>query len=180
VTTTAPIPTLETDRLRLRAWRDDDLDAYVALCGDPDVMRWIGARGAALTPQESADQLAFFRRHWDDEGFGLWCAAPKETDECIGFIGLAVPRFLPEILPCVEIGWRLAQSSWGQGYATEGAMSARDFAFGSLGLDRIVSVTRPENRASWNVMQKIGMTKERTTVHPEHGFDVVVYELDAP
>ncbi len=123
--TTSPIPTLETERLRLRPWRDDDLDAYVALCGDPEVMRWIGARGAALTPNESADQLAGFRQRWSDEGFGLWCAAPLETDECIGFVGFAVPRFLPEILPCVEIGWRLAQSSWGQGYATEGARRVR-------------------------------------------------------
>ena len=178
--TTSPIPTLETERLRLRPWRDDDLDAYVALCADPEVMRWIGARGAALTPKESADQLAGFRQRWSDEGFGLWCAAPLETDECIGFVGFAVPRFLPEILPCVEIGWRLAQSSWGQGYATEGARRARDFAFGPLGFERIVSVTRPENRRSRNVMQKLGMTQERTTVHPEHGFDVVVYEMHAP
>ena len=174
------IPVIETERLRLRPWRDGDLEPYAALCGDPEVMRWLGAHGAPLTPEQSADQLAGFRQRWTEEGFGLWCAAPFDTDECIGFIGLAVPRFLPEILPCVEIGWRLARSSWGQGLATEGARATVDFAFGTVGLDRIVSVTRPENRSSWNVMQKLGMTLERTTTHPEHGFDVVVYEMDAP
>jgi RimJ/RimL family protein N-acetyltransferase len=174
------VPLLETERLRLRGWRDDDVDPYAALCADPDVMRWLGANGATKTREESARQLEEFRRHWDEHGFGLWCAAPLETDECVGFIGLAVPTFLPEILPAVEIGWRLARPSWGQGLATEGARRTAAYAFDDLGLDRIVSITRPPNRSSWNVMQKIGMTLERTTVHPEHGFEVVVYELAAP
>lgn len=175
-----PGPTIETERLRLRPWRDTDLDAYVTICGDPAVMRWLGARGAPLTPEEAAGQLEGFRQRWAEDGFGLWCAASLATDECLGFIGFAEPRFLPEILPCIEIGWRLARPAWGQGLATEGARRAMDFGFATLGLERIVSVTRPENRSSWNVMQKLGMTVERTTIHPEHGFDVVVYEKLAP
>jgi RimJ/RimL family protein N-acetyltransferase len=173
-------PTLETARIRLRAWRDDDLDAYAALCADPEVMRWLGAKGDPLTREQSSVQLDAFRRHWDVEGFGLWCAASVDTDRCIGFIGLAVPRFLPEVLPCVEIGWRLDRDHWGHGLATEGARVAMDYAFGPRQLDRLVSITRPENRGSWNVMQKLGMSLERTTVHPEHQFDVVVYEIKAP
>ncbi len=108
-------PVIETERLRLRPWRDDDLDAYAALCADPEVMRWHGAQGDPLTRAQAAEQMESFRRLWDDDGFGLWCAAPKDTDECIGFIGLAIPRFLPEILPCVEIGWRLARVVVGPG-----------------------------------------------------------------
>ncbi len=173
-------PIIETERLRLRPWRDDDLDAYAALCADPEVMRWHGARGDPLSRAESAEQMESFRERWETDGLGLWCAAAKDTDECIGFVGLAIPRFLPEILPCVEIGWRLARASWGRGLATEGARQVVPFAFGPLGLDRIVSVTRPENRNSWNVMEKLGMKLERTTTHPEHQFDVVVYELFAP
>jgi RimJ/RimL family protein N-acetyltransferase len=173
-------PTFETERLRLRAWRDDDLDAYAALCADPEVMRWHGAKGDPLTHDEAATQMELFRKRWDDEGHGLWCAAPLNTDECIGFIGLATPWFLPEVLPAVEIGWRLARASWGQGLATEGARVAMAYAFEELKLDRLVSITRVENRNSWNVMQKLGMTLERTTAHPEYRFDVVVYEIDAP
>jgi RimJ/RimL family protein N-acetyltransferase len=172
----ADLPELETERLRLRQWRDDDLDAYAVLCADPEVMRWLGG---PMTRDAAADQINTFRKHWDDEGFGLWCATTSD-DECIGFIGLAIPHFLPEVLPAVEIGWRLARSQWGQGFATEGARATMDFAFGTLALDRLVSITRPENRSSWNVMQKLGMTLERTTTHPKHRFDVVVYEVDAP
>jgi RimJ/RimL family protein N-acetyltransferase len=168
---------VETDRLRLRQWRDDDLDAYAALCADPDVMRHL--RGP-MTRDAAADQIDSFRQHWSDHGYGLWCTTLEPSDECIGFIGLAVPTFLPEILPAVEIGWRLARSAWGQGLATEGARATVEVAFGPLGLDRIVSITLPENRSSWNVMEKLGMTLERATIHPERQVDVVVYELLAP
>jgi len=168
---------LETERLRLRQWRDDDLDAYAALCADPEVM--LHLRGP-MRRDAAAQQLDDIREHWADEGFGLWCTTFPPDDECIGFIGLAVPSFLPEILPAVEIGWRLARTAWGRGLATEGARATVDVAFGPLGLDRIVSITLPENRGSWNVMQKLGMTLERTTVHPERQRDVVVYELAAP
>jgi RimJ/RimL family protein N-acetyltransferase len=174
------VPLLETERLQLRGWRDDDLDAYAALCADPEVMRWLGASGAPMTRAESAEQLAAFRRHWDDHGFGLWCVTAKLDDTCLGFVGLAVPTFLPEILPAVEIGWRLARPAWGHGYATEAARAVVNYAFETADLERIVSVTRPPNRGSWNIMEKLGMTLERTTTHPAHGFEVIVYELATP
>jgi RimJ/RimL family protein N-acetyltransferase len=172
-------PTIETERLRLRAWRDDDLDEYAALCADPEVMRFFGTAGEPYSREQSADQLARFRAHWDEHGFGLWCAADRGTDECLGFVGLAVPTFLPEILPAVEIGWRLARASWGKGLATEGARPCVDYAFGPLGLTRLVSIARPENHRSTNIMEKLGMRMERTTTHPEHRYAVVVYELHA-
>ena len=170
-------PELETERLRLRQWRDHDLDAYAALCADPEVMQHLHG---PMTRAAAAAQIEVFRRHWDEHGYGLWCATADDEDTCFGFIGLAVPTFLPEILPAVEIGWRLARSAWGRGLATEGARATVDVAFGPLGLDRIVSITMPENRRSWNVMLKLGMTLERTTLHPERQEDVVVYELAAP
>jgi RimJ/RimL family protein N-acetyltransferase len=173
------VPTLETVRLRLRAWTDADLDPYAALCADPEVMRYIGD-GSIRTRDECALQLDAFTRGWTDRGFGLWCMAPLDTDVCIGFVGLALPDFLPEIMPAVEIGWRLARAAWGHGYATEAALAVRDYAFGTVGVDRLVSVAHAENPASHNVMRKIGMTVERRTVHPAHGFAVVVYELKAP
>jgi len=172
-------PVLETERLLLRGWRDEDLEPYAALCADPQVMRWLGPKGTPMTREQSAEQLAFFRRHWDEHGFGLWCVTAKPDDTCLGFVGLAVPTFLPEILPAVEIGWRLAAPAWGHGYATEGARAVVTYAFDTVGLDRIVSVTRRPNRGSWNIMEKLGMTLERTTIHPAHGYEVIVYELAA-
>jgi RimJ/RimL family protein N-acetyltransferase len=180
VTAPADVPVIETERLRLRGWRDDDLDPYAELCADPEVMQYFGPDGATKTRAESAEQLAGFVQHWVDHDLGLWCAADRESDRCIGFLGLAIPFFLPEVMPAVEIGWRLSRVSWGRGLATEGAISVRDYAFGTLGLARIVSIARVENQRSWRVMEKLGMTRDRITIHPEYQFEVVVYELDAP
>jgi RimJ/RimL family protein N-acetyltransferase len=169
---------VRTERLLLRRFRDHDLDPYAELCADPEVMEFLppGVRGR----QDCAQALGDFADHWRTHGFGLWCATRPPDDTCVGFIGLAVPTFLPEVLPAVEVGWRLARSTWGRGYATEGARAALDVGFDVLDLDRIVSITQPVNARSRNVMEKLGMTVARRTTHPEHGLDLVVYALDRP
>src|SRR5690606_25368227 len=69
---------------------------------------------------------------WDAQGFDLWVAEERATGRVIGFVGLSVPRFLPEVLPAVEVGWRLHPDVWGRGYATEGVTVALDEAFTTL------------------------------------------------
>ena len=170
------VPVLETARLRLRGWEDRDLDPYAALCADPKVMRFIGV-GAAQTRDQAAAAMASFRSGWVERGYDLWCVTRPGEDTCLGFVGLHIPDFLPEIMPAVEIGWRLAHAEWGHGYATEAALAARDFAFRAVGLDRLVSIAHPGNHASTRVMRKLGMTLERATVHPVHGVPVVVYDV---
>ena len=181
MTTTAgrAAPVITTDRLTLRGWDDEDLDAYATLCADPQVMRYIG-RGDPQSRDQAATAMATFRAGWSERGFDLWCVTHRGEDTCIGFVGLHVPDFLPEILPAVEIGWRLARAAWRHGYATEAAVAARDFALGDVGLDRLVSIAHPDNRASTRVMRKLGMTFERATMHPRHRVPVVVYELARP
>ncbi len=168
---TAP-EVVETERLRLRQFGDQDLDAYAALCADPVVMEWLSG---PMTREAVDAQLTSFREHWVEHGFGLWCVSVPPDDSCIGFIGLAIPSFAPDLLPAVEVGWRLAHDAWGKGYATEGARAAVDVGFGALGLDHIVSITVEENRRSWHVMEKLGFTLERRTVHAERGIDLLVY-----
>jgi RimJ/RimL family protein N-acetyltransferase len=171
---------IETERLVLRGWDIvDDLDAYAAICADPEVMRFIGD-GSPLTRAESADRLRAFEVAWQERGFGLFALELTKTGELIGFTGLAPPDFLPEIMPAVEIGWRLARPHWGQGYATEAARSALAFGFDRVGLERIVSVHTVGNDASANVMRKIGMHFDRETVHPGNGRAVRVYAIDRP
>jgi RimJ/RimL family protein N-acetyltransferase len=172
-------PTIDTARLRLRGWVDADLDAYAALCADREVMRYIGT-GSPQTREQAGTAMSSFRTTWEERGFGLWCVTRPDEDVCVGFVGLAVPDFLPEVMPAVEIGWRLARAEWGRGYATEAAVAARDFAFGAVGLDRLVSIAHPDNHASTGVMRKLGMTLERASVHPKHGVPVVVYEQRRP
>jgi RimJ/RimL family protein N-acetyltransferase len=168
--------TLETERLVLRPLRDDDLDPLADLNADPEVMRFIGD-GSTRDRQQTSDGLATARRHWDDQGFGLFATDLRKTGEFAGWIGLAIPSFLPEVLPTVEIGWRLGRAFWGRGFATEGARAVQRFAFVDRDLDRIVSIRHVDNRASGRVMEKIGMRFDRTTTVPAHGQPVTVFAL---
>ncbi|WP_089156167.1 GNAT family N-acetyltransferase [Micromonospora sp. NBS 11-29] len=167
---------LRTARTELRPWRTADVPEMAAINADPEVMRWIGD-GSVLDHQRTADRVAAYRRHWAEHGFGLYALTLRPTGEFAGFVGLAVPDFLPEILPSVEIGWRLARRHWGRGLATEAARAVRDHAFGPLGLDRLVSVHQIGNVASERVMRKLGMTPERDTVDPANGRPLRVHEL---
>jgi RimJ/RimL family protein N-acetyltransferase len=173
-------PRLETERLVLRAWDiDGDLDAYAAICADPEVMRFIGdgsTRGRAYC----ADQLRTFEQSWRERGLGILAVERPTDNVLIGFTGFAVPDFLPEIMPAIEIGWRLGREHWGNGYATEAARAALAYGFDVAGLETVVSVHVIGNNASGNVMRKIGMHVERETVHPGNGRPVRVYSIDRP
>jgi RimJ/RimL family protein N-acetyltransferase len=167
---------LLTERLVLRRWRPEDLEPYAEICADTEVMRWIG-KGQVRTREECARALASFERAWEYRGFGLFALELRSARGLIGFVGLSVPDFLPEILPSVEIGWRLAAAHWGKGLATEGARAALAFGFGQVGLDRIVSIHQLGNGASGRIMEKLGMRLERETVDPSCARPVRLYEI---
>jgi RimJ/RimL family protein N-acetyltransferase len=167
---------LETPRLVLRRWRTDDLPAMAAVNADPEVMRWI-ADGSVADHERTAAGVAACERHWEEHAFGLFAVEVRGTGELAGFTGLAVPTFLPEIMPAVEIGWRLGREHWGQGFATEAARAALRFAFTDRGLDRIVSVHQIGNVASERVMRKLGMRVDRETAHPAYGLPLRVYAI---
>ncbi|MGK5742181.1 GNAT family N-acetyltransferase [Micromonospora sp. URMC 103] len=166
--------TLQTDRLLLRGWRDDDLDALAALNADPEVMRYI-LDGSVRDRRQSAEGLQKMTRDWEERGFGLFAVEVRETGALIGWAGLAVPEFLPEVLPAVEIGWRLNRASWGHGYATEAASAALRFGFVDRGMDRIVSIRHVDNTRSARVMEKLGLSYEFRTVVPGHDQPVAVH-----
>jgi RimJ/RimL family protein N-acetyltransferase len=165
-------PHLLTPRLQLRSWREEDLPAFAALNADPRVMEFFPK------PLERAqsDALALrIRDHFVARGFGLWAVEELERSEFIGFIGMTVPSFDAHFTPCVEIGWRLAFTSWGRGYASEAASAALEFGFRQLNLTEIVSFTVPANLRSRRVMQRIGMTHD-----PRDDFDHPVLPPDHP
>ncbi|MFJ5550282.1 GNAT family N-acetyltransferase [Streptomyces sp. NPDC093225] len=166
-----------TPRLRLRRWEDDDLVPMAEIHADPEVMRWVGD-GRPRNLEETADAIERWEEEWDEEGFGLFAVELLGSGELAGFAGLSVPHFLPEVLPAVEIGWRLGRPFWGQGYASEAAHASLEFALQDRGLDRVVSICRPQNQASENVMRKLGMTPCLDTVHPAHGHPLRVFEID--
>lgn len=147
---------IRTSRLLLRAWRDEDLAPFAALNADPAVMEHFPA---PLTRAESDALAAKIRDALARDGFGLWAVEVPGVASFAGFVGLARPTFEAPFTPCVEVGWRLAASCWGRGYATEGARAALDVAFGELRLDEVLSFTSPANVRSRAVMERIGMTR---------------------
>ena len=154
---TAAGPRLLTDRLVLRRWTDADREPFAAINADPDVTQYL--RG----PMDRAQSDAFVDRiegSFEQLGYGLWATELRETGELIGFVGLARQTFDAPFNPSVEVGWRLARSSWGCGYATEGGLAALGHAFGPLGLTEVVSITTTGNERSQAVMRRLGMTRD--------------------
>jgi RimJ/RimL family protein N-acetyltransferase len=164
------VVTLETERLRLRMFREDDLDAYAAMCADPEVMRYIGA-GGPITRAESWRQMATFLGHWQLRGYGMWAVEERATGALVGRIG----HHHPEGWPDFECGWLLARASWGKGYATEGARRALQYAFTELGRTRVISLIRPGNDASIRVAERLGETLEGTVTL--FGAEALVYGI---
>ena len=147
---------LTTARLRLRSWRDEDLEPFAALNTDPRVREfftWL------QTPEESAESMQYICDHFRHHGFGLWAVEVIGAAPFIGFIGLSVPSFDAPFMPCVELGYRLAFEYWGRGYATEGARAAIAFGFATMGLAEIVAMTALGNERSRRVMERVGMTR---------------------
>ena len=146
---------IKTPRLVLREWRDADTDPFAALCADPRVMEYFPS---VMDPGASAAQVARYRAHFAEHGFGFWAIEVPGVADYVGMCGLQHVRFQARFTPCVEIGWRLAHEFWGRGYAPEAARAALDYAFTTLGLSEVVAFTTVKNARSRRVMEKIGMT----------------------
>ena len=147
------IPELETPRLRMRTWRNSDLDGYAPMCADAEVMRYIGT-GATQTRNEAWRAMAAFLGHWALRGHGMWALERKDTRALVGRAGFIEP----EGWPGFELGWLLGREHWGQGFAVEAGNAALDWARTSLQRDRVISLIRPENARSIKVAERLGET----------------------
>ncbi|HTQ78389.1 MAG TPA: GNAT family N-acetyltransferase [Thermoanaerobaculia bacterium] len=155
------IPTLTTERLRLRSFRASDLDDYAALNADWEVLRHLGGGAEPWDRPRSSRHLAFLLGHWHLWGSGTWALEHKESGTFLGMVGF----FEPEGWPGFELAWVLARSAWGKGYATEGARAAMDYAFTVWKRDHIISLIAPENRASIRVAERLGERLEGRITH---------------
>jgi ribosomal-protein-alanine N-acetyltransferase len=165
-------PGLETGRLFLRPFRENDLDDLFEILGDAETMHYYPA---PFTREETArwisDNLERSRR----DGTGLWAVEDRATGEFFGDCGLV--HQLVDGIDEVEVGWHVKRSRWGQGIAPEAGAACRDRAFGELALDRIISLIRPENIQSRRVAEKIGMSVEKETAFGPHGWRHFVYAV---
>ena len=159
-------PELRTERLLLRRWRDGDREPFAALNADPEVMEFFPE---PLNRWRSDDLVDQVEASLERRGFGLWAVEVRATETFVGFAGLGVPGFDAHFTPAIEVGWRLARSAWGQGYATEAGGAALAFGFEQLGLTEIVAFTAAENRRSRAVMERLGMSRDPADDfdHPE-------------
>ncbi len=123
---------IETERLILRTWQQEDAEAYFQINQDPKVIECL--RGP-MNMEQVNDFILAVNNHGDKHGYTLWATELKETKELIGFIGLNYTDWEAPFTPAVEIGWRLGSQYWGKGYATEGAKAALDFGFNKIGLE---------------------------------------------
>jgi RimJ/RimL family protein N-acetyltransferase len=161
---------LETDRLIMRMWRNEDFDAYANICADPEVMRYLG--GKPLDRSEAWRHMAFLVGHWQLRGYGHWAVEEKATGALAGRLG-----FLnPEGWPAFEIGWTLGRQFWGRGYAIEGARRALAYAFDKLDKSHVISLIHPQNKNSIKVAERLGEKVEGKTELLGH--HVLIYGID--
>lgn len=148
---------LETERLILRNWRDDDRDLFREINRDPKVMEFFPWR---RTYEEADAMLERVRAMIDTTGFGFFAIEEKESGDPVGFCGLG-PAMVAPVMPqeTIEIGWRLATRYWGKGYATEAATAALRHGFLDRRLDAVLSFAVAKNTRSTSVMKRIGLRR---------------------
>ena len=149
---------LETDRLVLRMFVDEDLGAYYSICSDPDVMEFIG-QGKTMNRLDTWRQIAVMLGHWQLRGYGSWAIEEKTSGKLVGRVGFINPADWPGL----EIGWALGRSSWGRGYATEAARAALQYGFRTFGFSRVISLIHRENARSIRVSERLGGVEDGAT-----------------
>lgn len=169
--TAIEIPTLETDRLILRAPRAEDFPVFAAFYAGPR-SHFVGG---PLTAELAWRMLAMEIGHWSLKGFGRWIAERRDTGEAVGLVGPFQPHGWPE----PEIGWDLFDGHEGHGFATEAGRAARDHVYRVLGWPTVVSLVKPANIASARVCERLGAQPDGTFTHERHGL-MHIYRHPAP
>lgn len=140
---------IETARLILRVPRADDLDGFAALMADEDAARFIGG----VMPRSATWRgLMTMIGSWHSVGFTMFSVIEKSTGRWIGRVG----PWMPEGWPGPEVGWAIVRDCWGRGFASEAAIASTNWAFDTLGWDRVIHCIDPQNIASQAVAQKLG------------------------
>ena len=172
----------ETERLRLRTWALEDREEFLRHTNTEAVMRWLGG----VWPREK-HEAGFVRIEGYQRDFGhtFWIVERKSDGALLGFCGLK--RVNSEGAPYpgdFEVGWRLREDAWGQGYAKEAAIESLDLAFERFGAPHVVALTIQQNEASQGLMKRLGMVRredldfQSSDVPPEQN-PVIVYRIDA-
>jgi RimJ/RimL family protein N-acetyltransferase len=150
---------LETPRLALRRFRDNDLSAWLEHMNTPQVRAHLGGKDS---PEKAAERFERQKASWTDEGGGWLIVERREDGALLGNCGFSASiseKAPEEMLGGHEIGWALRRDSWGQGYASEAASGLLDLIFDRFGLGQVYSQTSEANRGSWRVMERLGFER---------------------
>ena len=149
---------IESPRLSLRPLADIDMEPFVAMMADPEVMRYVSPAPIPRAGAEAA--FHHYRRFLETKGYGYWAIEVDHGAPFGGVILLQDVEFTAAFTPAIEVGWLLPREHWGNGYATEGSRAVLDYAFATLKLDEVVALTAAGNIGSQKVMQRLGMTHD--------------------
>ena len=173
---------LETERLVLRDWREEDWPRFFVGTNTPVVMRWLGG---TLADEGQARQRERVEACRERNGFCFWAVERRNDGELLGFCGLKradAPG--STVTGEFEVGWRFREDAWGQGYAKEAAIAAISAGFERFGADEIVALTVAGNSPSWGLMERLGMTRRPELDYADARYDppwrdTIVYSIAA-
>jgi RimJ/RimL family protein N-acetyltransferase len=158
----------ETARLVLRDWREEDWAAFWQATNTPAVMRWLGG---IVDDTGKAAVRARLESYRADHGHTFWVVERRSDAALLGFCGLKRSNQAGGPQGMMEVGWRLREDAWGQGYAREAATASLDCAFGRFGADEVIALTVLGNRASWGLMRRLGMARREDLDFDSSDFD---------
>ena len=168
-----PMPRVETERLILREWRQEDIALSLAFMADEEVTRY--TYGEPQAPMDAWRGLTAMVGHWYMRGYGMWAVERKADRKFVGRVGL----FNPEGWPGLEVGWTLGREFWGKGYATEAARASMDYAFDTMPIEKLLSVIHVDNKPSQKVAERLGETRGARSeiVYGGKSFPVEAWEI---
>lgn len=161
---------LETARLRLRRFRETDVDAVFAIIGDDVAMQYYPR---TFNRRDAEEWVERNLRRYIEHGYGLFAVTLKDNDDLIGDCGIVKQHLEDET--ALEVGYHFRRDQWGHGYATEAARACMGLAFHDCGADKVISLIRPENVPSRRVAERNGMQLERQVTH--YGLPHLVYAM---
>ncbi len=169
----------ETPRLILRDWREDDWPRFWKATNTPPVMRWLGGVADDAKREAAQQRLLSYKQ---DHGHTFWVLERKSDGAIMGFCGLKRCNQEGGPVGMMEVGWRLREDAWGQGYAKEAAVAALDLAFDRFNADEVIALTVARNEASWGLMRRIGMERREDLDFANSEFDpedpvIIVYSI---
>ncbi len=171
----------QTERLGIRNWEDSDIPPFSKMGKDKAVMEFFPS---LLTEEASTNFIRRMQIQFTKKGYAYLAVDILESGEFIGMIGIMDQNYNKDLGDFIDIGWRLKQSAWGKGYATEGAKGWLDFAFKELDIKQIYSVASLLNVNSENVMKKLNLNKIGEFDHPkipqEHLKRCCLYKIQNP